>query len=113
MYTGREWDSVIQQYHYRARMYDASLGRFCSRDPIGYTDGYLLYRQKTVLSLMDPSGNFAIDPIDDWGTANDPCVKGQFKTGSKEYSYKGSGITILANEVQLGNCGNFLVRLQC
>jgi RHS repeat-associated protein len=36
LYTGREWDNDIQQYHYRARMYDASLGRFCSRDPIGY-----------------------------------------------------------------------------
>ncbi|MDX1927995.1 MAG: RHS repeat-associated core domain-containing protein [Pirellulaceae bacterium] len=39
MYTGREWDSVIAQYHYRARMYDANLGRFASRDPIGYGDG--------------------------------------------------------------------------
>jgi RHS repeat-associated protein len=35
-YTGREWDNDIGQYHYRARMYDASLGRFCGRDPIDY-----------------------------------------------------------------------------
>ena len=26
LYTGREWDKVIGQYHYRARMYDAGLG---------------------------------------------------------------------------------------
>ncbi len=38
-YTGREWDNDIQQYHYRARMYDPALGRFCSRDPIGYKGG--------------------------------------------------------------------------
>ncbi len=38
MYTGREWDSVLAQYHYRARIYDSQLGRFASRDPIGYED---------------------------------------------------------------------------
>ena len=35
-YTGREWDGVLGLYHYRARMYEATVGRFCSRDPIGY-----------------------------------------------------------------------------
>ena len=35
-YTGREWDQELHLYHYRARMYDAVSGRFCSRDPIGY-----------------------------------------------------------------------------
>jgi RHS repeat-associated protein len=55
-YTGREWDNDIQQYHYRARMYDASLGRFCSRDPIGYVDGYCLYRAYWGLRGLDPFG---------------------------------------------------------
>ena len=35
-FTGREWDAVLNLYHFRARMYDPNLGRFCSRDPIGY-----------------------------------------------------------------------------
>ena len=35
-YTGREWDEGLSLYHYRARMYDAVGGRFCSRDPIGF-----------------------------------------------------------------------------
>ena len=39
MYTGREWDSVLAQYHYRSRIYDANLGRFASRDPIGFEAG--------------------------------------------------------------------------
>jgi RHS repeat-associated protein len=36
LFTGREWDNDIQQYHYRARMYDPSLGRFSGKDPIRY-----------------------------------------------------------------------------
>ena len=56
MYTGREWDNVIGQYHYRARMYDAGLGRFCSRDPIAYWDGLNAYSSYFVLSKLDPSG---------------------------------------------------------
>ncbi len=57
-YTGREWDNDIQQYHYRARVYDASLGKFCSRDPIGYEGGpsVYLYVLGRVLGLVDPSG---------------------------------------------------------
>jgi RHS repeat-associated protein len=58
-YTGREWDNDIRQYHYRARMYDASLGRFCGRDPIGYKAGDLcvyrfVFSQPT--NRLDPSG---------------------------------------------------------
>jgi RHS repeat-associated protein len=58
LFTGREWDNDIQQYHYRARMYDASLGRFCSRDPIGYhssTNAYD-YTKDTPLVAIDPLG---------------------------------------------------------
>ena len=39
LYARREWDEPISLYHYRARMYVASLGRFCTRDPIGYVAG--------------------------------------------------------------------------
>ncbi|GIX00686.1 MAG: hypothetical protein KatS3mg111_4018 [Pirellulaceae bacterium] len=42
-YTGREWDSTLHLHHFRARMYDPELGRFCGRDPIGYRDGHNLY----------------------------------------------------------------------
>jgi RHS repeat-associated protein len=56
MYTGREWDQSLQMYHYRARMYDANLGRFCSKDPIGYEDGKNLYLAYFVCSRTDPAG---------------------------------------------------------
>lgn len=35
MYTGREWESTLGLYHYRARFMDPELGRFISVDPIG------------------------------------------------------------------------------
>jgi RHS repeat-associated protein len=35
-YTGREWDSEIGLYYYRARYYDPSVGRFVGEDPIGF-----------------------------------------------------------------------------
>jgi RHS repeat-associated protein len=36
LYTGRELDSETGLYYYRNRYYSAELGRFVSRDPIGY-----------------------------------------------------------------------------
>ena len=58
-YTGREWDGALGLYHYRARMYEATVGRFCSRDPIGY-EGSLLniyeYTSENPLCRLDPTG---------------------------------------------------------
>ena len=60
-YTGREWDEGLNLYHYRARMYDAVGGRFCSRDPIGYVDRHSLYRAYFVPSRTDQSGLVCIE----------------------------------------------------
>ncbi|TWT80304.1 tRNA3(Ser)-specific nuclease WapA precursor [Planctomycetes bacterium CA13] len=80
LYTGREWDAVLGLCHYRARMYDPVLGRFCSRDPIGYVDGTLSYGflVKAVLKKLDPHGFYAT-------TDNDVkvalgCLKEEVKT---------------------------------
>lgn len=40
----------------RARFYSAQLGRFISRDPIGYVDGMSLYRAYFVPRAVDPWG---------------------------------------------------------
>ncbi len=58
-YTGREWDNDIQQYHYRARIFDPALGRFCSRDPIGFNAGATCiqeYCHGNPSKYMDPTG---------------------------------------------------------
>lgn len=60
-YTGREWDGVLGLYHYRARMYEATVGRFCSRDPIGYEDGPSQYEYSDFnpATYSDPLGLLA------------------------------------------------------
>jgi RHS repeat-associated protein len=66
LYTGREWDDVLLMYHYRARMYDAELGRFCSKDPIGYhasPNPYLAFSCAPPNSV-DPDGTIDFNPND-------------------------------------------------
>lgn len=43
LYTWREYDRETNLYYLRARYYDANLGRFISRDPIGMQDNVNLY----------------------------------------------------------------------
>ncbi len=43
LFTGREYDKEIGLYYFRARYYDAELGRFINRDPIGQVDDVNLY----------------------------------------------------------------------
>ncbi|MGB3494710.1 MAG: exosortase-dependent surface protein XDP2 [Elainellaceae cyanobacterium] len=64
-YTEREFDEETGQYFYRARYYDAAVGRFISEDPIGFRAGDKnLYRYvfNTPLILSDPSG---LSPVQD------------------------------------------------
>ena len=62
-FTGREWDSQLELYYYRARFYDPIAGRFISQDPIRFAAGDTnLYRYvgNNPLDFTDPSGNLAI-----------------------------------------------------
>ncbi len=58
LYTGRWLDSDTNLYYYRARWYDAEVGRFISRDPIGVAGGINLYGYvgNAVVTAVDPLG---------------------------------------------------------
>jgi len=57
-YTGREFDSEIGIYEYRARYYDPSAGRFLSEDPVGFDGGtdFYAYATNNPANFIDPSG---------------------------------------------------------
>ena len=59
LYTGREFDSETNQHYYRARYYDANVGRFLNLDPIGFRGGQAnlyAYVANQPISSRDPSG---------------------------------------------------------
>ncbi|UBF30104.1 hypothetical protein K9N68_38650 (plasmid) [Kovacikia minuta CCNUW1] len=63
-YTGREFDSETGLYYYRARYYDAGVGRFIGQDPTGFEAGDVnLYRYvgNDPVRSTDPSGEFKIE----------------------------------------------------
>ena len=63
-YTGQTWLAEVGVYHYKARAYSPTLGRFLQTDPTGYDDGlnWYAYVGNDPLNRGDPTGTTAKIP---------------------------------------------------
>ena len=66
-FTGREFDSTSELHDYRARAYDAQIGRFISEDPIGFQGGDINlygYVENNPVNFVDPMGKQSLGHSD-------------------------------------------------
>ncbi len=64
-FTGRQFDKESGLYHYRARAYSPSIGRFMQQDPAGMVDGANMYAYvgNNPTNMVDPSGMLLLSLI--------------------------------------------------
>jgi RHS repeat-associated protein len=80
-YTAREWDGEVGLYYYRARFYDAGVGRFVSEDPIKFKRPDVNFYKVILndpINLIDPTGLYG----ENSNESNGVTSTGSF--GSKE-----------------------------
>ena len=65
LYTGRRYSSFTSQYFNRNRYYSPALGRFVSKDPIGFAADSNLYRyaDNNPIKYTDPTGLFVAETL--------------------------------------------------
>jgi RHS repeat-associated protein len=98
-FTGREYDNFTGLHYYRARFYDAKLGRFISEDPIGFSGGDVNlygYVHNNPVSKIDPLGLLDTGIYKDLSqTAQQtaPAITGGIAAGGTILAYGGTSVT--------------------
>ena len=80
-FTGREYDTETGLYFYRARMYDAEMGRFIQTDPLSFAGrdvNLMRYVQNNPVNWIDPLGLVLISPEEGQSIAD--AAKGWYGT---------------------------------
>jgi RHS repeat-associated protein len=72
LFSGRNLDSESGLLHFRNRYYDSSVGRFSSRDPLGYVDGPSLFCAYFIPQSFDPLGTEDAVPQQPEAVKQDP-----------------------------------------
>ena len=85
-FTGRYIDEETGLWYFRARYYSDELGRFISRDPLGYVDGMSLYAGYFAQRFeMDPSGTIIFVAVLVWSDLQKTEADIDSLTGERTY----------------------------
>ncbi len=94
LFTGQRFDPETGLYSYKERYYDCGVGRFVSRDPIGYTDGAMnlyQYAKSAPVRYVDFSGFIEWEIGDNqrhsWIFDNDDTKWGSVNPSSSDYAF--------------------------
>ncbi|MEL6328025.1 MAG: RHS repeat-associated core domain-containing protein [Planctomycetota bacterium] len=108
-YAGYCFDAELACYGVRHREYDPDLGRWLTRDPIGYIDGFNRYQMvlSNPLQLVDPIGLSACQPERDPDDASESekCREVCDMTGENRRRVQGAAICI-DGQKKICNCAS-------